>query len=141
VYKPFICIHFQLKALFILQITDLPVLRPNGPIKPEEKERHVILSLKVPSSNSQLEDTVPLVQAVFGFIDWMESGKLNLRPEVSRPVGAVQLIYSMGPLNLDRSKVEYCQRRATQGSAKGSHGREGEGGKFDLIWIPYVSIP
>jgi Protein of unknown function (DUF1682) len=63
-------------------VTDLPSFRPAGPVKPENKERHVLLSLKMPSSNSEMKDTVSLVTAVFAFIDTLEGGKLTLRPEV-----------------------------------------------------------
>jgi len=64
-----------------LSITDQPVARPtNGPIEPQRKERHLIISLKVPSS-SRLADTVPLVKAVFGLIDFVEGPKFALRAE------------------------------------------------------------
>lgn len=62
-----------------LSITDLPLARPLGPIR--EKERHVILSLKLPSSSSKFANLTPLIKAVFGLIDWVEGGKFNLRPE------------------------------------------------------------
>lgn len=62
-------------------MTDLPSFRPAGPVKPEDKERHVLLSLKMPSSNSEMKDTVPLVTAVFALIDTFEGGKLAFRPE------------------------------------------------------------
>ncbi|KIM29452.1 hypothetical protein M408DRAFT_328717 [Serendipita vermifera MAFF 305830] len=67
-----------------LSVTDLPSFRPTSPIKPDQKERHVILSFKLPSSSSAMHDTTPLVKAVFGFIDALESGKVTLRPETTR---------------------------------------------------------
>lgn len=70
------------QLLNLLQITDQPSTRPiNGPIDAQKKERHLILSLKVPSS-SRVADTIPLVKAVFGLIDFIEGPKFTLRPEV-----------------------------------------------------------
>ncbi|PPQ72906.1 hypothetical protein CVT26_014569 [Gymnopilus dilepis] len=61
-----------------LSITDQPRDRPARPIPAEEREKHVILSLSVPSS-SNVADTAGLVSAMFQFIDSLN--KLNLRPE------------------------------------------------------------
>lgn len=67
---------------YFSQITDQPSYRPtNGPIKPEKKERHLLLSLKVPSS-SHIGDTLPLIKAVFGLVDFIEGPKFALRAEV-----------------------------------------------------------
>lgn len=63
-------------------MTDLPSVRPLGSIRPDQKERHVVLSLKMASSESEISVTVALVKAVFAFIDALEGGKLVLRPEV-----------------------------------------------------------
>ena len=60
------------------KITDQPRDRPARPIPAEEREKHVILSLSVPSS-SNVADTAGLVSAMFQFIDSLN--KLNLRPE------------------------------------------------------------
>lgn len=62
-----------------LQITDQPRERPLLPIPPDQRERHVILSLRVPPS-SQAEVTIPLVKAMFTLIDNLET-KVTLRPE------------------------------------------------------------
>ncbi|ESK96001.1 duf1682 family protein [Moniliophthora roreri MCA 2997] len=59
-----------------LSVTDQPRERPIVPIPPEKREKHVILSLSIPSNAA---DTVPIVEAMFPFIDSLS--KLNLRPE------------------------------------------------------------
>jgi hypothetical protein len=61
-----------------LSVTDQPRERPDTPLLPEEKEKHVILSLAAPPA-SRVKDTVALVEAMFPFIDSLS--KLNLRPE------------------------------------------------------------
>ncbi|KAF8621573.1 hypothetical protein AX15_007599 [Amanita polypyramis BW_CC] len=61
-----------------LSVTDQPRQHPLGPIPADEREKHVIVSLKVPPS-SRAEDTVAFVTAIFSFIDAL--GKLNLHPE------------------------------------------------------------
>jgi len=63
---------------FFLQITDQPRDRPGVPVPVEEREKHVILSLRAPSP-SEAKDTVLLVNAVFHLIDSLN--KLHLRPE------------------------------------------------------------
>ncbi|KAK7049520.1 hypothetical protein VNI00_005551 [Paramarasmius palmivorus] len=59
-----------------LSVTDQPRERPLAPISPEKREKHVILTLSIPSSSV---DTVPIVEAMFPFIDSLS--KLNIRPE------------------------------------------------------------
>ncbi|EAU84796.2 hypothetical protein CC1G_00315 [Coprinopsis cinerea okayama7 len=61
-----------------LSVTDQPRERPLKPLAPEEHEKHVILSLRLPSP-SHAADTVPLVSAAFQLIDNLN--KINLRPE------------------------------------------------------------
>ncbi|KAH8830927.1 hypothetical protein DL96DRAFT_1526278 [Flagelloscypha sp. PMI_526] len=61
-----------------LSITDQPRLRPEGIPKPEDKESHLILDLKLPGT-SRSAVTLPLVTAVFNLIDALP--KLALRPE------------------------------------------------------------
>ncbi|KAG8895213.1 hypothetical protein FRC00_007750 [Tulasnella sp. 408] len=54
-------------------ITDQPEKRPvTGPIPASKKERHVILSLNLPPK-SESGVTIPLVQAVFDLIDWLDT--------------------------------------------------------------------
>jgi len=60
-----------------LSITDQARDRPNKPIPGEEREKHVILSLNVHSAHAA--DTIPLLNAVFLFIDSLN--KISLRPE------------------------------------------------------------
>ncbi|KAF7292461.1 hypothetical protein HMN09_01230200 [Mycena chlorophos] len=61
-----------------LTITDQPRDRPLKPLLPNEREKHVILSLNVPSG-SQVAATADLVDAVFQFVDALP--KVSLRPE------------------------------------------------------------
>ena len=61
-----------------LSITDQPRERPEKPIPAQDRERHVILNLALPSS-SAAADTVPLVAAIFQLIDNLN--KISLRPE------------------------------------------------------------
>ncbi|KAI5124997.1 hypothetical protein M0805_007421 [Coniferiporia weirii] len=63
-----------------LTITDQPRERPLNPIPTEERERHVLLSLRLPS-NAQHSATAPLVKTIFALIDALESPKFSLRPE------------------------------------------------------------
>ncbi|KAG9001658.1 hypothetical protein FRB90_011576 [Tulasnella sp. 427] len=54
-------------------ITDQPDKRPvTGPLPASKKERRVILSLNLPPS-SESGVTIPLVQAVFELIDWLDT--------------------------------------------------------------------
>ncbi|KAF7301687.1 hypothetical protein MIND_00734200 [Mycena indigotica] len=61
-----------------LTITDQPRERPAQPLLPNEHEKHVILSLNVPSP-SQASVTNDLVSAIFQFVDSLT--KVTLRPE------------------------------------------------------------
>jgi len=70
-----------LKYFRYLIITDQPAERPEIPIPLAERERHVILALQPPSSGQSAE-TLPVVQAIFRFIDTVD--KLPLRVETSR---------------------------------------------------------
>ncbi|KAH8118295.1 DUF1682-domain-containing protein [Phellopilus nigrolimitatus] len=57
-----------------LSITDQPRERPGIPIPVDQRERHVILSLRVPPV-SQAGATASLVKAIFILIDTLERGK------------------------------------------------------------------
>jgi len=59
-------------------VTDQPRVRPEGPLPPTARQRHVILSLSLPSF-AHVKDTEALVSAIFPFIDALSH--LNLRPE------------------------------------------------------------
>ncbi|KAJ7771391.1 hypothetical protein DFH07DRAFT_804199 [Mycena maculata] len=61
-----------------LSITDQPRDRPTKPIQPDEREKHVILSLRAPPP-SRASDTVEIVATIFPFIDSLS--KIALRPE------------------------------------------------------------
>ncbi|KAJ7180110.1 hypothetical protein C8R43DRAFT_388128 [Mycena crocata] len=61
-----------------LSITDQPRDRPTKPLLPEEREKHVILSLSAPSA-SHAAATAEVVAALFPFIDSLS--KVALRPE------------------------------------------------------------
>ncbi|KAF9259522.1 DUF1682-domain-containing protein [Marasmius fiardii PR-910] len=61
-----------------LSISDQPRDRPSAPIPLEEREKHVILKLSIPSS-SRSDVIVPVVQEMFSFIDSLRN--LSLRPE------------------------------------------------------------
>lgn len=60
------------------QVTDQPRDRPTIRRPANEREKHVIVSLRVPSS-SHIADTVPFVTDIFQFVDALT--KINLRPE------------------------------------------------------------
>jgi hypothetical protein len=60
-------------------VTDQPRQRPLGPVPAEEREKHVLLSLKVPPP-SRAQDMVALITSIFHFIDSL--AKLNLHPEI-----------------------------------------------------------
>ncbi|KLO06905.1 DUF1682-domain-containing protein [Schizopora paradoxa] len=62
-----------------LTITDQPREAPTMPIPSEKRERHLILSLRLPPG-SNAAATVPLVKAIFTLVDTLDA-KLNLRPE------------------------------------------------------------
>jgi len=59
-------------------VTDQPRVRPDRPIAPTDRQKHVILSLTAPSPD-RAGDTVALVSAMFSFIDSLP--QVNLRPE------------------------------------------------------------
>ncbi|KIK06685.1 hypothetical protein K443DRAFT_673970 [Laccaria amethystina LaAM-08-1] len=61
-----------------LSVTDQPRDRPTVLRPANEREKHVIVSLRVPSS-SHIADTVPFVTGVFQFVDALT--KISLRPE------------------------------------------------------------
>ncbi|KAK2466227.1 hypothetical protein APHAL10511_001869 [Amanita phalloides] len=61
-----------------LSVTDQPRQRPLGPVSAEEREKHVILSLRVPPS-SRTGDAAALVTAMFAFVDSL--AKFSLHPE------------------------------------------------------------
>jgi len=61
-----------------LSITDQPRDRPTKPIQPNEREKHVILSLNAPAA-AHAADTVEIVTALFSFVDSLS--KVALRPE------------------------------------------------------------
>ncbi|KAJ7129647.1 hypothetical protein C8R44DRAFT_777315 [Mycena epipterygia] len=70
-----------------LTITDQPRDRPTKPLLPEEREKHVILSLSAPSA-SHAADTAALVAAMFPFIDSLS--KVGLRPETKTKLRKVR---------------------------------------------------
>ena len=51
-----------------LSITDQPAERPTIPLLPEEREKHIIVKLSVPSG-SQVEDTKEFVTSLFHLVD------------------------------------------------------------------------
>jgi len=61
-----------------LSVTDQPRQRPLGPVPVEEREKHIILSLKTPPI-SRMGDTAALVTFMFNFIDSLT--KLHMHPE------------------------------------------------------------
>jgi hypothetical protein len=70
-----------------MQVTDQPRVRPDGPVAPNERHKHVILSLIAPSPG-HAEDTTALVAAIFPFIDSLS--QLNLRPETKTKLRKVR---------------------------------------------------
>lgn len=61
-----------------LSITDQPRSRPASPQSPEKREKHLILSLRLPDS-SDADKTLPLITSAFHLIDSLH--KVALRPE------------------------------------------------------------
>ncbi len=59
-------------------MTDQPRQRPLGPVPVEEREKHIILSLKAPPI-SRIGNTVALVTFMFSFIHSLT--KLHIHPE------------------------------------------------------------
>ncbi|KAJ7095409.1 hypothetical protein B0H15DRAFT_829444 [Mycena belliarum] len=70
-----------------LSITDQPRDRPTKPLKPSDYEKHVILSLSVPSS-SRAADTAGAVAALFPFVDSLS--KIALRPETKNKLKKIR---------------------------------------------------
>ena len=73
-----------------LSITDQPAERPTRPSLPEEREKHVIVKLSVPS-DSQVEDTKKFVASLFQFVDVVGT-KLGsaLRPDTKNKLRKVR---------------------------------------------------
>ncbi|KAF7775912.1 hypothetical protein Agabi119p4_4305 [Agaricus bisporus var. burnettii] len=61
-----------------LSITDQPRDRPSRPLDPEEREKHVVLNVVMPSA-SHMKDLQTFVDGLFTFIDSLS--KVHLRPE------------------------------------------------------------
>lgn len=60
------------------QITDQPRDRPSRPLDPEEREKHVVLNVVMPSAG-HMKDLQTFVDGLFTFIDSLS--KVHLRPE------------------------------------------------------------
>jgi len=73
-----------------LSITDQPAERPTLPLLPEEREKHVIVKLSVPSG-SQVEDTKEFFASLFQFVDIVGT-KLGsaLRPDTKNKLRKVR---------------------------------------------------
>jgi hypothetical protein len=75
------CIHY---SYYDLQISDQPSVRPNAPLKPEQKRKSIILTLAIPPP-SDATSTRALVAGVFQFVDAVSGPKASiltgLRPE------------------------------------------------------------
>jgi len=76
-----------LKHFRSLSITDQPRERPALPLAPAEREKRVILSLKVPAT-SDTADTIPIVNAIFAFVDALS--RVSLRPETKNKLRKVR---------------------------------------------------
>ncbi|KZW04082.1 DUF1682-domain-containing protein [Exidia glandulosa HHB12029] len=61
-----------------LSVSDLPMEAPDTTIPLMEQPKHVVLTLELPSNP---DETLPLVQAAFAFVDYLESRNFTLRPE------------------------------------------------------------
>lgn len=79
-----------LSYLISLSITDQPAERPTLPLLPEEREKHVIVKLSVPS-DSQVEDTKEFVASLFQLVDIVGT-KLGsgLRPDTKNKLRKVR---------------------------------------------------
>ncbi|KAL0070762.1 hypothetical protein AAF712_001983 [Marasmius tenuissimus] len=100
-----------------LSVTDQPRDRPAKPVEAEKREKHVILTLSIPPS-SHTKDTVPIVEAVFPFIDSLT--KINLRPETKTKLKKVRedLDKSLKADAVAKAKEEQEQAREDQKAAK-----------------------
>lgn len=73
-----------------LSITDQPAERPTLPLLPEEREKHVIVKLSVPSG-SQVGDTKEFVISLFQLVDIVGTKLGNaLRPETKNKLKKVR---------------------------------------------------
>ena len=79
-----------LPYLISLSITDQPAERPTLPLLPEEREKHVIVKLSVPSG-SKVEDTKEFITSLFQLVDVVGT-KLGsaLRPETKSKLKKVR---------------------------------------------------
>ncbi|KAG6900956.1 hypothetical protein C0993_004393 [Termitomyces sp. T159_Od127] len=68
-----------------LSVTDQPRQRPESPIPLHKRQKHVVLSLTLPS---RVEDTAGLVAAIFPFIDSLHT--ISLRPETKTKLKKVR---------------------------------------------------
>ena len=73
-----------------LSITDQPAERPTLPLLPEEREKHIIVKLSVPSG-SQVQDTKEFVTSLFQLVDVVGT-KLGsaLRPDTKNKLRKVR---------------------------------------------------
>lgn len=74
-----------------MQITDQPRDRPTLPLKPDQRERHLVLTLRLPTSSSAstMSTTVPLIKSIFTLIDVLDA-KVTLRPETKAKLKKVR---------------------------------------------------
>lgn len=68
-------------------MTDQPRQRPEGPLPARSRQKHVLLSLSVPSSG-HVADTTAIVAALFPFIDSLST--VNLRPETKNKLKKIR---------------------------------------------------
>ena len=73
-----------------LSITDQPAERPTLPVLPEEREKHIIVKLSVPSG-SQVEDTKEFIASLFQLVDVVGTKLAGaLRPETKNKLKKVR---------------------------------------------------
>ncbi|TFK28725.1 DUF1682-domain-containing protein [Coprinopsis marcescibilis] len=101
-----------------LSVTDQPRERPAKPLAPEEQEKHVILTLHLPSP-SHAADTVPLVTTVFQLIDNLN--KINLRPETK-----VKLRKAREEASKDIKEESEKEKREEEAEAKAAAKRKAQ---------------
>ncbi|KAG6873316.1 hypothetical protein C0995_000469 [Termitomyces sp. Mi166 len=68
-----------------LSVTDQPRQRPEGPLPPNKRQKHVVLDLTLPS---HAEDAADLVAVLFPFIDSLNA--INLRPDTKTKLKKVR---------------------------------------------------
>ncbi|KZT50433.1 DUF1682-domain-containing protein [Calocera cornea HHB12733] len=110
-----------LKYFRYLIITDQPADRPDIPIPLAERERHVILAL-LPPSAGQSAQTLPIVEAIFRFVDTIDKTSLKFETirklKRNRQEFEDELMKEIEKIKKDREEEEEEDRKAAKRKAE-----------------------